>query len=156
MKILKRVIAPLALVVLTIATTLSAAPAYAAPTYWKFKNTYNGKCLHAGDTNVWLETCSATDRQEWDWVGSGTYQYLRNKLTGKCLTTDDKTLNNSVWSSPCSYVDGKLWAYGGSGSYLSSHYSSWLRSSPSGSEAVYASHEYMDYGDNMNWIGTHN
>ncbi|NUU25745.1 MAG: hypothetical protein HOV68_30205, partial [Streptomycetaceae bacterium] len=59
-------------------------------------------------------------------------------------------------SSPCQYVRGQLWWYGGSQTgILVNNWSSWLRTSPSGSDAVYATHETSTYDEQTHWVGYH-
>lgn len=159
-KILKRGGLALALSALTLATTATLSPASAAPTYWEFKNTANGKCLtgSATTTAVWVSTCNDGQQQQWDWVGSNTYKLLKNRASGRCLTSDSKSLNNAVWtSSPCdSSVNGQLWWFSGNDTkILADRWSDWLRTSPSGSDAVYATSETSTYADWAEWTGYH-
>ncbi|MFB7338237.1 hypothetical protein ACFC00_42610 [Streptomyces adustus] len=87
--------------------------AQAAPTYWTFHNFRFNTCLTGGDSGTAFGTlCNGADRQDWDWVGSGDWKQLKNRETGLCLMTDNKTDVNAVWTSSCnSAADGQRWYY---------------------------------------------
>ncbi|MCO6003678.1 RICIN domain-containing protein [Actinoallomurus purpureus] len=125
---------------LTISGSFTSA---SAATYWTFKSRQNGRCL-TGSTSgkAWVAGCTGGSTQQWDWVGSGSrYNQLKNRATGTCLTTDFKTYNNALWLSTCSSSrpPGQLFGYedGYIGAWDFSAYR--LRTSPSGSDAVYSS-----------------
>ncbi|MEU6064673.1 hypothetical protein ABZ864_09265 [Streptomyces sp. NPDC047082] len=86
----------------TSAAVLLPAPAQAAPTYWTFQNFRFHTCLTAGDSgSAYATLCNNADRQDWDWIGSGDWKQLKNRYTGRCLMTDNKTNVNAVWTSTC-------------------------------------------------------
>ncbi|WP_043677168.1 RICIN domain-containing protein [Streptomyces xylophagus] len=91
------------------------ATAQAAPTYWQFQNAGFGTCLTAGDTGTAFATsCVGSNRQQWDWVGAnGNFAELRNRETGTCLMTDNKSSTNAVWMSSCTGAAGQWWRYAG-------------------------------------------
>ncbi|MGW0768422.1 RICIN domain-containing protein [Streptomyces sp. NPDC002676] len=93
-----------------------------AATYWTFQNERFGTCLTAGDAgSAYATTCQGSNRQKWDWVGTGHngYHQLKNAETGKCLMTDDKTQTNAVWMSDCGTgAAGQWWYYDGSSKVL--------------------------------------
>lgn len=131
-----------------VAVSGSLTPASAAAVYWTFKSGQSGKCLTGSSTGkVWVAGCTGGKTQQWDWIGGGrTYNELKNRATGTCLTTDWKTYNNAVWLSRCNssrpasqlfgYGDGYIGAYDSLGDMWFYR----LRTSPSGSAAVYSSH----------------
>ncbi|MEU4212757.1 ricin-type beta-trefoil lectin domain protein [Streptomyces sp. NPDC026206] len=96
------------------AALLFPASAQAAPTYWTFKNGQFGTCLTAGVTDAAYATvCNGGSHQQWDWIGvSGDYNQLKNRATGRCLMTDNKSALNKVWMSTCnSSATGQQWRY---------------------------------------------
>ncbi|WP_225836212.1 RICIN domain-containing protein [Streptomyces sp. NK08204] len=112
----------LRLAAVTAVSTLAAgaglmfpASAQATPTYWTFQNERFGTCLTAGDSgSAYATYCQGWNRQQWDWVGSGHngYLQLKNRETGRCLMTDNKTNTNAVWMSDCSTgAAGQWWYY---------------------------------------------
>lgn len=127
---------------------LSGAPAGAATTYWSFDNEVRG-CLAATAADHVLETAcsSGSTAQDWDWIGSGTYQNLRNRATGRCLMTDTKSgiaHANAIWTSACdSSASGQLWHWefttaGTADGELLSAVITEARTSPGQPESVYA------------------
>ncbi|GAA3574758.1 RICIN domain-containing protein [Streptomyces osmaniensis] len=87
-----------------------------AATYWTFQNQRFGTCLTAGDSgSAYATACQGWQRQQWDWVGSGhgSYHQLKNRVTGKCLMTDNRTDTNAVWMSDCRDAAGQWWFYDG-------------------------------------------
>lgn len=85
-----------------------------AATYWTFQNGRFGTCLTAGDNDsAYATICQGWQRQQWDWVGSGhgSYHQLKNRVTGKCLMTDNNTNTNAVWMSDCRDAAGQWWFY---------------------------------------------
>ncbi|WP_405991312.1 RICIN domain-containing protein [Streptomyces sp. NBC_00986] len=137
------------------------ATAQAAPTYWQFQNARYGTCLTAGDTGTAFATsCVGSNRQQWDFVGTGTYQELRNRETGTCLMTDNNTDTNAVWMSSCTGSLGQLWSYNGATGFivglLGLEFEEHLRTSTV-QNAVYAT-DYPQSGidsDTFIWWGTH-
>ncbi|MEY9993776.1 hypothetical protein ABIE67_005808 [Streptomyces sp. V4I8] len=86
--------------------------AQAAPTYWQFQNERFGTCLTGGAGSAFATICNGSDRQDWDWVGGNAWKQLRNRETGLCLMTDNKTDVNAAWTSSCnSDAQGQLFYY---------------------------------------------
>lgn len=99
---------------ITGATTLAATPAFAAVTYWSFKNTANNNCLVASGTAVYTAPCGGS-RMLWDWVPNqfGRDKLLKHKDTGLCLMTDNgPNAADAVWLSKCNgYNDYQDFTY---------------------------------------------
>ncbi|WP_416962220.1 RICIN domain-containing protein [Streptomyces sp. Agncl-13] len=139
------------------------ATAQAATTYWQFQNAGFGTCLTAGDTGTAFATsCVGSNRQQWDFVGaSGSFAQVRNRETGTCLTTDNKTTVNAVWMSTCNGATGQWWWYqGDSGHFfddLGSAGEGYLRTSTV-KDAVYATDNNQSTipSSYYVWYGTHN
>ncbi|WP_052849600.1 RICIN domain-containing protein [Streptomyces avicenniae] len=138
--------------------------ANAAPTYWTFKSQGNGKCLTASSSSsVWVASCSGATSQQWDWVGPGVgaYHQLKNRATGQCLRTDGRTARNAVWTTVCDHYqgEGQHWSYQ-SGVLFTYSYNTQLRTTPSGTAAVYTSDMTSATDDiplaHYEWRGTHN
>ncbi|WP_329349656.1 RICIN domain-containing protein [Streptomyces sp. NBC_01261] len=122
-----------------------------------------GTCLTAGDTGTAFATsCVGSNRQQWDFVGaSGSFAQVRNRETGTCLTTDNKTTVNAVWMSTCSGATGQWWWYQGD----SGHFFDDLGSAGEGyprtstvKDAVYATDNNQSPipSSYYVWYGTHN
>ncbi|NUP23124.1 MAG: ricin-type beta-trefoil lectin domain protein [Streptomyces sp.] len=136
-----------------------------AATYWTFENGAWNTCLTAGDSGVaYHTTCQGSNRQQWDWVGSGHGQYLqlKNRETGKCLTTDFKNSVNAVWTSTCGAAPDQWWYYRGSDRALYNEgegngSTGFLRTSPTERDAVYTSSLAGSpvAGSYFTWIGSH-
>lgn len=141
-------------------TGATATTAQAAPTYWKFKNRYTGDCLTAGTSGkAYMAGCSSSTYQQWDWVGSGLYQQVKNRATGRCLMTDYKTEVNAVWTSACKSVNGQRWHYFGNTEMFYNQgngSNTALRTSSPSSAAVYACKLCNGWETALEWIGTHN
>ncbi|GHE45242.1 hypothetical protein GCM10018785_13610 [Streptomyces longispororuber] len=93
---------------------LAPATAEAAPSYWTFKNHRFNTCITAGDGDTAYGThCQGWKRQQWDWIGGshGIYHQLKNRETGKCLTTDFENPVNAVWTSACDTNKHQWWYY---------------------------------------------
>jgi hypothetical protein len=148
-----------------LATALLAAsgwftPASAAPTYWTFKSSESRECITGSSTGrVWVAGCSGAGSQQWDWIGSDReWNKLKNRATGTCLTTDFRSYNNAVWLSSCSSSRPAGQLYSLSDGYLGAYdFSYRLRTSPSGSGAVYQSDiAYAGVADKYyKWAGSH-
>jgi hypothetical protein len=131
-----------------------------AATYWTFKNERFGTCLTAGDSgSAYATLCQGWNRQQWDWVGDGpgSYMQLKNRETGKCLVSDNKSDTNAVWMGTCSAVNGQWWYYdaatkgiwnnlgfGGDGHLRTSRVK----------DAVYATDRDQEADSYYNWTGT--
>ncbi|MEU2564032.1 ricin-type beta-trefoil lectin domain protein [Streptomyces longispororuber] len=144
----------------TAAAILTPASAQAAPSYWTFKNWEFHTCLTAGDSgSAYATSCSDSARQQWDWVGSDHFQLLKNRKTGKCLTSDGKSDatngQNSVWTTDCDKAIG--WHYGGDTRWLQNNVGDWdhgfLRTSDV-RDAVYTSGKNQVGPDYYKWTGT--
>lgn len=73
------------------ATTSASA---AGATYWRFQNQVKGGCLTGNyySHDVYLASCTSQGSQQWDWVHTN---YLKNRASGLCLTTNwGKSLND--------------------------------------------------------------
>ncbi|GAA5178812.1 hypothetical protein GCM10023322_06870 [Rugosimonospora acidiphila] len=127
------------------ALSLPATPANAAAVYWNFRNAYTGNCLTAGVNNggtgkAYVTTCTYGASQEWDFVGGVKgEQQLKNKATGLCLDTDNKSSQNVVWTDSCSLKsDGEYFAYSHN---LYSYADTWLYTSTANPGAVYGTRD---------------
>lgn len=135
--------------------------AQAATTYWQFQNANYLTCLTAGDTGTAFATsCVGSYRQQWDFVGDGTYKRLVNRETGTCLASDNETDTNAVWTSTCTGDFGQLWKYDTATGYIvddiGERYEGHLRTSTV-PNAVYAT-DHPQTGipeDDFGWYGTH-
>jgi hypothetical protein len=141
----KRAAAVGALAASLLALTGSLSTASAAPTIWRFQNQGNLYCLtgSAATGSVWMSKCdSGTAGQQWDWVGTGeSYNQLQRRGTNQCLTTDNESLiKNKVWLGDCgaNRYNSQLWSYSYTSERIYSRWGTELRTSPSGSDAVYA------------------
>ncbi|WP_129842937.1 ricin-type beta-trefoil lectin domain protein [Streptomyces sp. RFCAC02] len=142
---------------LLLCVTGTMTTASAATTYWTFKNHANGKCLTASSSNkVWVATCTGGTSQQWDFVGPNN-DWLKNRATGRCMTTDMETHRNAVWTTTCSATYSPArWQYY-SNSVFTYPYGDNLRTSPSGSSAVYSVDAWDDAPlEYSEWTGSHN
>ncbi|SDM98875.1 Cytolethal distending toxin A/C domain-containing protein [Streptomyces sp. cf386] len=133
-----------------------------AATYWTFKNERFGTCLTAGDSGTAYATlCQGWNRQQWDWVGDGpgNFMQLKNRETGKCLVTDNKSDVNAVWLGTCNAVNGQWWYYAadtqGIFNNLGGPNDGHLRTS-NNPDAVYATDAGQEPASYYTWTGTHN
>ncbi|MGW1728463.1 RICIN domain-containing protein [Streptomyces sp. NPDC002306] len=142
---------------------LFPASAQAAPTYWQFQNARFGTCLTAGDSGTAFATsCVGSTRQQWDWVGDGPGDYLelKNRNTGLCLVTDNRTGTNAVWMSTCDGASGQWWYYNGENQSvinLLGHNAGCLLRTSDVKDAVYATDpDQTGIGATYyRWAGTH-
>ncbi|WP_238155711.1 RICIN domain-containing protein [Kribbella soli] len=123
---------------------LTAAPAQAV-SYRPLMNVHTGTCLTAGDSGVvFVSRCTGNTHQQWTAGAknaSGFY-LLRNRATGKCLSTDYRTRVNAVWVGSCVMNSGKLWKFNSSsGDFLNGDLNSNLRTS-SRAGAVYSDYNH--------------
>ncbi|MFJ7075896.1 hypothetical protein [Streptomyces sp. NPDC098781] len=133
--------------------------AQAAPAYWQFQNEEFRTCLTGGSGSAFATNCNGSDRQDWDWVGGGTWKQLKNRETGLCLMTDNKTDVNAVWTSGCdSSATGQLFYYRADNKLLQGLLGgsdeSLVRTSDV-RDAVYASDAGQVTGSYYRWTGTH-
>ncbi|MFD9001412.1 RICIN domain-containing protein [Streptomyces sp. NPDC059582] len=141
---------------------LFPASAQAAPTYWTFTNGRFSTCLTAGDTGTAFATsCVGSTRQQWDWVsdGPGSSQALKNRNTGLCLMTDNKTNTNAVWMSTCNGSAGQWWYYDAAtrclNNILGGEGDGYLRTDEVVRDAVYATDFGQTDDSYFHWFGTH-
>jgi hypothetical protein len=132
------VVAASAAMVLGITGSLTTA---SAATYWTFKNDANNKCLTASSETaaVWVADCTGGSNQQWDFINTNNgHSQLKNRADGKCLATDYKSDTNSVWTGTCNQnAQGQAWTYNASAHSIRSSFLTYLRTSPSGGNAVY-------------------
>ncbi|WP_329527208.1 RICIN domain-containing protein [Streptomyces sp. NBC_01462] len=137
------------------------ASAQAASTYWTFQNAHWQTCLTAGDSGTaYTTSCVGSTRQQWDWVGSsGNFKQLKNRNTGLCLMTDNKTNTNAVWMSTCNGSAGQWWYYEALTQSLfddlGGDNDGFLRTSPTVKDAVYATDGGQEDLSYYQWTGTH-
>lgn len=91
--------------------------------------------------------------------GPGNFQQLKNRETGKCLVTDNKTDVNAVWMGTRNAVDGQWWFYeaetGGIFNNLGAADDGHLRTS-NNPDAVHATDSGQEAASCYTWTGTHN
>jgi hypothetical protein len=138
---------------------LFPASAQAAPTYWTFQNHRFETCLTAGQSgSAFATTCNLDSHyQQWDWVGDAGFKQLRNRATGRCLMTDNKTSVNAVWTSACdsSALGQKWWYFADTYTLqglLGDGDDSLLRTSDT-KDAVYATRGRSEADSYYNWWG---
>ncbi|MEW2354310.1 ricin-type beta-trefoil lectin domain protein [Spirillospora sp. NPDC029432] len=141
--------------VLGAALALFSSPAQAAPVYWTFQNLASFNCLTGGTSGAaWLTTCTGSTNQQWDWIGTSN-NMLKNRATGRCLTTDNKTASNATWTSTCvNNAYGQVFHYTG-GTLYSAAYYTYLRAEI-GDDGVRADRTGDLTSPLFEWIGTHN
>ncbi|WP_461035494.1 RICIN domain-containing protein [Streptomyces mayteni] len=143
---------------LTVSGTLSTASAQ-QETYWGFVNVATERCLSGAPSgNVWAGSCSQGGfYQHWDFLSnSGEQSRIRNRETGRCLTTGSSSGPDPVWLAPCDEPN-QLWHYSASTLTIQSmdtgHF---LRTSPANDD-VYATTSNPDIPlEYYLWFGGHN
>ncbi|MDD1063242.1 RICIN domain-containing protein [Streptomyces cocklensis] len=136
-----------------VASVMAASPAQAAAVYWQFKSIETGTCLTGGTSGVaWASSCTGSSNQQWDWVGDSggaDFPQLKNRATGQCLATDDKSNVNAVWTSSCTWTDGQRWGYNATTQQFGSALGEALKAYSDGSLHTVP-------GSYQAWVGWHN
>ncbi|MFD5316305.1 ricin-type beta-trefoil lectin domain protein [Streptomyces sp. NPDC127098] len=146
---------------LTMSGTLSTASAQ-QETYWAFANVETVRCLSGAPSgNVWAGSCSEGGHyQHWDFLSnSGEQSRIRNRETGRCLTTGSSSGPDPVWLAPCNEPN-QLWHYedsnsDGIGTIQSMDTGHFLRTSDVNDD-VYATTLGVVPGQHYLWAGAHN
>ncbi|KUJ67012.1 hypothetical protein ACZ90_31880 [Streptomyces albus subsp. albus] len=138
----------------------SGAQQATATTYWSFDNMMRG-CLTGGDGGAAFETAcnGGSEHQDWYWTGLN-HDMLANRATGKCLVTDINSGTdhaNAVWTTSSCYEGnrGQHWTFDYDSGYLRSALATYLRTSPTEPNAVYADNSWID-DRYYRWSASHN
>jgi hypothetical protein len=107
----------LACVLGLVASAALVAPAQAAPTYIRYMNSYNSKCLKGEDRDEELFTSDCSTRTYFQWQvesrpQSGTSNEvvkLRNRASGRCLDSRGGNTGAAVWNIGCNTGNNQLW-----------------------------------------------
>lgn len=118
-------------------TAFTGPQAQAAAVYWQFKSLSYNTCIAGNAYNdAYTADCDGGTNKQWDFVTnySDGYNVMKNRFTGKCLTTDHKAGGpDAVWMSTCNTsADGQRFHYDGSVGLFTTVWGTKLRTDSSG------------------------